>query len=31
MSYNKLVKDNIIDIIKNYVEIPITRILNDDE
>ncbi len=31
MSYNKLVRDNIPDIIKNNGEIPITRILNDDE
>ena len=31
MSYNKLVRDNIPDIIKNNGEIPITRILNDNE
>ena len=31
MSYNKLVRDNIPDIIKNNGEISITRILNDDE
>ena len=31
MSYNKLVRDNIPDIIKNNEEIPITRILSDDE
>ena len=31
MSYNKLVRDNIPDIIKNNGEIPITKILIDDE
>ena len=31
MSYNKLVRDNIPDIIKNNGEIPITRILSDNE
>lgn len=31
MSYKKLVRDNIPDIIKNNGEIPITRILSDDE
>lgn len=31
MSYNKLVRDNIPDIIKNNGEMPITRILNDNE
>ena len=31
MSYKKLVRDNIPDIIKNNGEIPITRILSDNE
>ena len=31
MSYNKLVRDNIPNIIKNNGEIPITRLLNDDK
>ena len=31
MNYNKLVRDNIPDIIENNGEIPITRILTDDE
>lgn len=30
-TYNKLVRDNIIDIIKNNGEEPIYRVLNDDE
>ena len=31
MSYNKLVRDKIPEIIKNNNETPITRILNDEE
>jgi len=31
MSYKKLVRDNIPDIIKNNGEIPITRILSNGE
>lgn len=31
IEYNKLVRDNIPDIIKNNNEIPFTRILGDDE
>jgi len=31
MSYKKLVRDNIPDIIKNNGEIPITRILSNEE
>ena len=29
--YNKLVRDNFIDIIKNNGEVPIYRVLNDEE